>query len=30
MGMDQIAGSAGAFRDAAMAFEFGDEAKVWN
>lgn len=27
MGMDQIAGSAGAFRDAAMAFEFGDEAQ---
>ena len=27
MGMDQIAGSAGAFRDAAMAFEFGDEAE---
>tara|TARA_B100001564_G_scaffold118223_2_gene98465 strand:- start:33125 stop:35470 length:2346 start_codon:yes stop_codon:yes gene_type:complete len=27
MGMDDIAGSAGAFRDAAMAFEFGDEAE---
>ena len=27
MGMDQIAGSAGAFRDAAMAFEFGEEAE---
>ncbi len=27
MGMDQIADSAGAFRQAAMAFEFGDEAE---
>lgn len=27
MGMDDIAGSAGAFRDAAMAFEFGEEAE---
>ena len=27
MGMDDIASSAGAFRDAAMAFEFGDEAQ---